>query len=150
MIDSGRHPVSDDTASVSEHRLQAATERFLPFGETLYLMMTIDGEANEAERDAIRGTMHMLSGGALPDHKLDDILANCATRAAEFGVEACLQHIGAHLASDRLERETAFTLAGAVALADNRLRDSESELLYEIAEWFGISRKRADELLGEL
>jgi len=132
----------------SAHR-QASINRFSPFAETLYLMMVIDDHTSDDELDAIRGAMHILTNGELGDSVLEDIFQRCAHRASEIGVENCLQGIGARLASDRLDRETAFSLAAAVALADGSLKDEESALMADIAEWFGISNKRAGELLSQ-
>ncbi len=129
---------------------QFLLERFYPFAETLYFMMMVDDLADPLELDAIRGAMRILSNGALGDNLLDDIFSRCRQRAQERGVEACLQEIGATLASDRLDRETAFTLAAAVALADHELLDAETALMLSIAEWFGISGKRAMALLDAL
>ena len=125
-------------------------ERFYPFAETLYFMMMVDELADPLELDAIRGAMRILTNGALCDNLLDDIFSRCQRRAAERGVDACLQEIGSTLASDRLDRETAFTLAAAVAMADHELLDAEKRLMLSIAEWFGISNKRAMALLDKV
>ena len=141
--DSAVAPEDDST------RTHAALQRFYPYAETLYLMMMIDEHADDAELDAIRGAMRILTNGSLSDGMLDDIFQRCAQRASQRGVENCLQEIGAQLATDRLDRETAFTLAAAMALADDQLHGSESALMLSIAEWFGISGKRAAALLAD-
>jgi hypothetical protein len=69
---------------------------------------------------------------------------------AEFGVNHCLRDIGVRLSADRLDRETAFTLAAAVALADRHLLEQESSLMLSIAEWYGVSGKRAMQLLQQV
>ena len=48
------------------------------------------------------------------------------------------------------EAEAAFSLAAAIALADDSVHESENEFINQLAEWFGISAKRADEILDAL
>ena len=67
----------------------------------------------------------------------------------EQGVGARLQAVGGRICADRTDRETAFTLAAAVALADNRLLDEESLLVGSIAEWYGISDRRCAQILQQ-
>ena len=145
-------PTADGAASYPEGdpRRDAAVERFYPFAEALYLVMMIDGDADASELDAIRGAMRILSNGLLPDGALDAIFQRCRERVAERGAAACLREVGARLAADRLDRETAFTLAAAVALADNELRAAESAVIDDICEWFGISGRRARALLQDV
>jgi tellurite resistance protein len=60
-----------------------------------------------------------------------------------------LQAIGNHICADRSDRETGFTLAAAVALADDKVVAEESSLLASIAEWFGLSSRRSREILQQ-
>lgn len=152
LVESGRlvpDPATSAVQPVGPDVQDAALERIYPFAETLYLVMMIDGEANDAELDAIQGAIRILSNGQLADSALDAIFEHCRERAAQRGAGACLQEIGTRLSSDRLDRETAFTLAAAVAMADDELRSAESALIGDICEWFGISSKRARVLLQE-
>lgn len=152
LVESGQYsrPSVSDSAGAGRESDNFLLERFYPFAETLYFMMMVDDLADPLELDAIRGAMRILTNGALVDSLLDDIFSRCHRRAAERGVDACLQETGATLASDRLDRETAFTLAAAVALADHELLDAETRLMLSIAEWFGISDKRARALLDKI
>jgi len=145
LIDQGRSPKAP-TDTPTSHR-QAAMERFAPFAETMYLMMIIDGDRDESELAAISGALHILSDGRLDDVALEELLALCATRADEYGIEGRLQFVGAGLAMDPLDRETAFSLAAAVAIADEILEEGESNLMDSIAEWYGISSRRRREIL---
>jgi tellurite resistance protein len=129
---------------------QAVLERFTPFAETMYLMMLIDGHADSVELDAIRGAMQILTDGTLDNEVLNGVFKRCAKKAEEYGVEGRLQFIGAHLSTDRVDRETAFSLAAAVAIADNKLEEVEIALMESIAEWYGISSKRCKEILQDL
>ncbi len=140
----------EPAARLPEAYQQAVLERFAPFAETMFLMMQIDGHTDGAELEAIRGAMKVLTDGALGHAVLDDIFDQSAREVARQGVEARLQAVGARLSVDRADRETAFSLAAAVALADNRLEDVELTLIGSIAEWYGISGKRSREILEDL
>ena len=142
---------ADGTATKNiDARSQASINRVSPFAETMYLMMMADGDASESERDAIRGALQVLTHGLLDRSVLDDILKRCEVEAREQGVEARLQAIGARLCGDRLDRETAFTLAAAVAMADDQVVEQESLLVESIAEWYGISARRCTDILQQL
>ena len=129
---------------------QAVLERFAPFAETMYLMMLIDGHAANAELDAIHGAMQIMTDNTLDHETLSEIFKRCAKEVDEYGVEGRLQFVGARLSADRVDRETAFSLAAAVAIADNELEEVEVTLMDSIAEWYGISSKRCKEILQEL
>lgn len=137
-------------AEVSTPYQQAVLERFAPFAETMYLMMLIDKHADSVELDAITGAMQILTDGALNSDDLNDIFKRSARETKAHGVEGRLQFIGAKLSADRVDRETAFSLAAAMAIADNKLERVEVSLMESIAEWYGISSKRCHELLQDL
>ena len=141
---------TDPCADMPEHYHQAVLERFSPFAETMYLMMLIDGHAASAELDAIRGAMQILTDSTLNNDALNEIFELCAQEADMYGVEGRLQFVGARLSADRVDRETAFSLAAAVAMADNTIKEVEITLMGSIAEWYGISNKRCKEILQEL
>lgn len=153
LLDSGQLepqvPAADQVEAGST-RERAALSRFTPFAETMYLMMMVDGDQDGSELDSIRGAMRILTNDSLGDDVLEGIFRHCGRNVAEFGVTQCLRDIGARLSADRLDRETAFTLAAAIALADRQLRSQESGLMHSIAEWYGISGKRALQLLQQV
>jgi uncharacterized tellurite resistance protein B-like protein len=132
-----------------ESMSQASEHRVSPFVETMYLMMTSDGEMDATEYDVIRGALKVLTHGLLDESALERILTNCETQAREQGVEARLQAVGSRICGNRADRETAFTLAAAVALADDRLLDEELRLVGSIAEWYGISERRCAQILQQ-
>jgi len=150
LIQSGQVAMRGNSTKATEARSSAALERFSPFAETMYLMMMIDGDADKSELDVIRGAINILTDGLLGSDSLDKIFKRCAEVAANHGVEQRLQHIGAHLSADKLDRETAFTLAAAVAIADNEVAEEEAELVRLIAEWYGISDSRCEEILQQI
>ncbi|WP_165954363.1 TerB family tellurite resistance protein [Seongchinamella unica] len=129
---------------------QDLLERFTPFAETMFLVAIVDGHEDPAELDALRGAMHMLTANQLPADALVDVYQRCKHDLAQIGLQQYLERIGSQLAGDRMDRETAFTLAAAVALADEQVHGAELELMSEIAGYFGISSKAAKTLLAEI
>jgi hypothetical protein len=143
-------PDSDAAGSGRAPHWQDLLERFTPFAETMFLVAIVDDHEDPAELDALRGAMHMLTADQLPGDALIDIYQRCKHDLAQLGLRPYLERIGSQLAGDRMDRETAFTLGAAVALADDRVLGSELELMSEIAECFGISNRAARVLLSEL
>ncbi|PCH52229.1 MAG: hypothetical protein COC20_03960 [Cellvibrionales bacterium] len=137
-------------AKLEGDRLQAVIDRVSPFAETMCLTMLADGEVAELERETIRGALQVLTDGALGQEILDDMLQRCEAVANEQGVEYRLQAIGAQLCASRQDREMAFTLAAAVAVADNEVAEEESSLVECIAEWYGVSSKRCQQILEQV
>lgn len=152
LLASGRadEKVLESAAASTEDRVQASVNRAAPFIETMYLVMVADGQADAAERDAIMGALSMLTHGFLDRTALDTILAQSEAAVAQSGVEARLQMIGARVGASRQDREIAFTLAAAVAMADEQVAGQEHALVQSIAEWYGLSGKRCRELLQQL
>lgn len=128
---------------------EASIKRVTPFVETMYLMMTADGLHDDDENAAIRGAMRTLTHGLLDEADLEQLLQACAELVSTQGIEARLQAIGNRICADRADRETGFTLAAAVALADENVAAEESTLLASIAEWFGLSSRRSQEILQQ-
>ncbi len=128
---------------------QATLERVLPMLETLYLIMVADLETSDAERATLRGAIKTLTSATLGDDVLDDLLDGFEERLAEQGREARLHQIGALLCADPADAEIAFSLAAAVALADDRVDSEERRLVEDMAESFGISSKRAASILED-
>ena len=150
LIQSGQVAVQSNVTVTTEARSSAALKRFAPFAETMYLMMMVDGDADKLELDVIRGAISILTDGLLGNESLDEIFCRCAEVATNHGVEQRLQSIGAHLSADKMDRETAFTLAAAVAIADNEVAEEEAALVRLIAEWYGISERRCEEILQHI
>lgn len=127
----------------------ASLRRVEPFLETMYLVMMADGRSDGAERAAIRGALRILTQDLIDAESLDALLGDFGVRLRAHGRELRLQAIGSQLCATRRDRETALTLAAAVALADDAVSGEEGELVSSIAEWFGVSRRRCLELLAQ-
>jgi uncharacterized tellurite resistance protein B-like protein len=151
LVESGRlqAPVDLQGDRPATRGRLAALDRVAPFVETMHLMMMVDGKGDKAEQEAIRGAMRVLTHGLLDDAELGELTQHIEQQVRDQGIEARLQAIGSRLCADRLDRETAFSLAAAMALADGRVVTEESLLVASIAEWFGVSGKRCREILQE-
>ncbi len=127
----------------------ASMARIEPFLETMFLMMMADGGAEKRECLAIKNAMDLLTNGLLRQADFEMMLERFTARLTTIDPHSRLQIIGNHMSADKQDREAAFRLAAAVALADDTVATEEMDTLCVIAEWFGISDKRARVLLNE-
>jgi hypothetical protein len=128
----------------------ALLRRVAPYLELLYLMMLSDGRSGEAERRLLWGAARTLSGDRLTRASFDATVEGFDNLRVAEGIEARLDAISGWLVTDRLGAEAAFTLAGAMAVADREVAPNERDLLAELGERLGISSARAAELLGNV
>ncbi len=131
-----------------DSRQQASIARVSPFAETMFIMMMADGEAEEPELIAIKGALRILTDGLIGDDKLESLIQSFQDNISDCTPLQRLQVLGAQFNADRNEREIAFSLAAAVAAADDDFEAEELELMAQIAEWFGISDRRREAILG--
>lgn len=127
-----------------------ALERVDPFAETMYLMMAADGVLDESELDAIRGAIRGLCGDVLRSGTIAAMMRTYESRLQAEGRDGRLEAIAELLSQIPVEAETAFSLAAAVALADDSVADEENQFINQVAEWFGIGKDRAEAILDEL
>jgi len=112
--------------------------------------MSADGTLAEVERDTVRGAIRGLTDDMLRSGTISVMLEGYEKRLAESGRDARLHEIAEELAEDPKEAEAAFSLAAAVALADDHVSDEENVFINQLAEWFGITAERAAEILDQL
>jgi hypothetical protein len=127
-----------------------ALSRVDPLAEAMFLMMAADGEVVAEEQDVIRGAVRGLTSDVLHRGTINVMLETYARRLAAEGRDARLWQISEQLMETPAEAEAAFTLAAAVALADDYVADEETALIHQLAEWFRLSEDRAQELLEQL
>ena len=127
-----------------------ALNRVDPLAETMFLMMAADGKVTDTERDAVRGAIRGLSDNLLRSGTINVMIENYEKRLVEQGKDERLREIAEEIAEEPSEAEGAFALAAAIALADDEVADEENALINQLAEWFGISEDRADEILDQL
>ena len=158
MLESGRRPsvvVSPAYETLARAGLLSMEEttaltRVEPLAETMFLMVAADGSFAEQERDSLRGAVRGLSDNLLRTGTINVMLENFEKRLQDHGRDERLREIAEELAEHPSDAESAFTLAAAVALADDEVHDEEQAFINQLAEWLGISAERAGELLDQL
>jgi len=158
LLQSGRRPsliVSPAYETLARSGLlspeeAAAIDRIDPLAETMYLMMTADGTIADAEKDALRGAIRGLADNLIRSGTLNVMLESFEAKLLEHGRDARLHEIAETLSESPHEAEGAFSLAAAIALADDAVHEKENEFINQLAEWFGITDKRASQILDEL
>lgn len=158
MLESGRRPsvvVSPAYETLARAGLlsmeeSAALSRVEPLAETMFLMVAADGSIADQERDALRGAVRGLADNLLRTGTINVMLENFEKRLQDHGRDERLREIAEELAEHPSDAESAFTLAAAVALADDEVHDEEQAFINQLAEWLGISAERAGELLDQL
>lgn len=124
----------------------AIVRRIAPFAEVMYLVIAADDVIEPAERSALLSALDILCDGAVDTDALAALLARIE---ADGGgdPEHRLAAATARLGTDRENRETAFLLAAAVALADDELEPREARVMSWARTYLGISERRLAALL---
>jgi tellurite resistance protein len=158
LLESGRRP-STVMSSAYEALTRAellspeelvALSRVDPLAEAMFLMMSVDGHVAKAEKDAVRGAIRGLTNNVLRTGTINVMLERYAERLSEQGRDLRLHDIAEELGNEPAEAEGAFALAAAVALADDEVQEAENEFINQLADWFGITEQRANQILDQL
>jgi len=136
--------------SAGERQKEAVLRRADPFAETMYLVMIADGKPADVERKALIAAIGILTNSTLGSQDIESMFARFDANADRNGAEARLAQIGSRVCVDPDDRETAFSLAAVVALADEEVLAHENQALGWIRQYFGISQHRAASILGSL
>ncbi|MDB4986325.1 MAG: hypothetical protein JWN04_1503, partial [Myxococcaceae bacterium] len=128
----------------------AVVQRVSPLCEVLYLLLIADGRQDASELEVLRGAVRALTDNALRSAEIDDMLALYAARLENQSREQRLEQITAQLSFDRSDAEATFTLAAAMAIADDQPDLREQAMLGELRELLGIAPARAATLLGDV
>ena len=124
--------------------------RFGALFETMYLMVVADGDVAAAEREVLRGAMRTLTANSIRTAQIDAMFDACKENLAGSSVAGRIADIAPILKNDKVLLEAAFSLAAAIAFADEDIHDSENDLINDLAEAFDIDSDRADVLLNEI
>lgn len=141
---------NDVAESAPESQKEAVLRRADPFAETMYLVMIADGEPADIERKALVAAIAILTNGLLEPKDIESMLARFEEIADRNGTEARLMQLGSRICVDPDDRETAFSLAAVVALADEEVDVRENRALKWIRQYYGISERRAADILGDI
>jgi hypothetical protein len=123
-----------------------AVSRIDPITETMFLMMAADGRITSEEVDVIWGAVRSLTNNQLRSGTIKVMLELYSEQLKRDGWKARLKAVTEQLAGRTRDRDVAFALAAAVALADLEVSIEENELVNRLAESFEISDERCLEL----
>ena len=128
----------------------AVLRRVEPFAETMFIVMVADDHAATSEKQALGAAVGILTDGLVGPDGVRELIDRFRDNLTTFGAESRLARIGASFGADRDDREIAFTLAAAMALADDEVAISENRTLAWVREYFGISDQRALALIESI
>ena len=126
-----------------------AKRRFEALFEVMYLMVTADQNVADVEREVLRGAVRGLTEHAVRTKHIEKLFEQCAELAKQ-GVRTRLAAVAPILKEDPALVDAAFSLAAALAFADQEIQDSENELINDLADALGLDAARADDLLNQL
>ena len=136
LLESKHRPAEEQVGRESNRALNSAIMRRIePFAETMYLVMVADEQTDSTELAALTAALHILAGGQIDDTEFSTLLAQFSGTALRVGVEARIAQLGSLLSADREDRETAFTLAAVIALADGSVEREENNILELVREY---------------
>lgn len=141
-------PAGEQSPAAPALTADAVLRRIDPFAELMYVVIAADSVIEPLERQALLSALDILSDGAVPRAQLEALLegfGNSDGRTAEGRIAEAAARIGA----DREDRETAFLLAAAVALADDDFQRHEQDVMEWVRGYLGISERRVEALLAE-
>jgi tellurite resistance protein len=116
----------------------------------MFLMIAADGNVADEEREVLRGAVRGLTDNAVRSAHIEKLFEGCQKSLEADGRDARLEAIAPILKEDPALTEAAFSLAAAIAFADDEIQDEENELINHLAEILGLEGERADELLNQL
>lgn len=127
-----------------------AKRRFEALFESMFLMISADGSVADEEREVLRGAVRGLTDNAVRSAHIEKLFEACQKSLEADGRDKRLDAIAPILKEDPALTEAAFSLAAAIAFADDEIQDEENELINQLAEILGLEGERADELLNQL
>jgi tellurite resistance protein len=141
-------PPSAGPVTFKPEQLELA-RRVRPFAEAMYLVVAVDSNVGDRERDLLRGALRTLTDNMLSSAVLDTMMREFESARGREGIEQRLDAIASALYWDPFDAELALELAIAAAEVDGRLDAREQSILKALAERLGISERHVDELLHE-
>jgi tellurite resistance protein len=124
--------------------------RFDALCEAMYLMASADGKVAPEEEDTLRGAIRELSEGNVRSQHIRSMMEGAQSRLAKEGVDARIKAVAEKLGEDEASADAAFVLAAAVAFADDKIEDSENDVLNSLADALGMDADHAEKLLDEM
>lgn len=126
-----------------------ALDRIGPPAEAMFLVIAADEQVTDTELAALRGAIRGLTGDILSDEIVQVLIEKFALKLHDQGRAARLTEI-AKATLESGEAMNTFALAAAVALADNQVTTTESDLIVELKSYFQLSDAEVAKVLGQL
>jgi uncharacterized tellurite resistance protein B-like protein len=142
------HSAADESLVSSPATIEAILRRIRPFAEIMYLVMATDGDVDAAERKTLLSALEVLCDKIVPPVQLETLLDEFR-QGGGIEEEDRIQMAAARIGAEKQDREMAFLLAAAIAVADHRLEEVERTTMQWVREYLGISDRRMNELLAE-
>jgi uncharacterized membrane protein YebE (DUF533 family) len=134
-------PVHEQPAANAMYR------RLRPIAEAMYLVMAADTQIVQAERDALRGALRILTEGNLSSSAMEAMLSEFRASLARDGLEQRLDDVASELYGDADDIELALALVAAAAMADGAIGDQERSTVQALAERLDVPAQRLRELM---
>jgi tellurite resistance protein len=115
----------------------------------MYLMVVVDGEVADVEREVLRGAVRGLTDNQVRTAHIEKLFERM-NELVKQGVNQRIAAIAPILKEDPALTEAAFSLASAIAFADSEIKDEENDLINNLAEALELDPERAEELLNQL
>jgi len=122
--------------------------RLEPFAELMYVVIAADAVVGAEERHAVITALEILSDGAVGRDALERLVTQFESDGG-VSAEGRIASAAAKIGSERDDRETAFLLTAAVALADDEFEAREERAMTWVRGYLGISERRMSALLGD-
>lgn len=129
----------------SQELASAGTEELLAIIEILFLVAQADGVFSPEERQTFLEHVHALSQDKLETPELSNLMDRWGTLEA-LDVSERLEQLAALLPSET-SRQRAYALAWGLAATDGQIMESESVLLFQLAEALGLSEDECEEIV---
>lgn len=117
--------------------------------EAMFLVIAADEQVTDTELSALRGAIRGLTGDVLSDDIVQVMIETFALRLHDEGRKKRLAAVASGM-SEKAEAINTFSLCAAVALADEQVAESESELIQELQAVFGLTQEDVNMVLGQL
>jgi uncharacterized tellurite resistance protein B-like protein len=134
-------PGQEFIAGLTDEALEALVE-------TMVLVVYADGVLSASERERFASGLGLLTSGRLAGAGAEELLARVAAGVAARGREASLAAIKRRL-PDARSRLVALVLATDMAAADGTVRETERQLVLELAHELEIPAAEAQQLLTD-
>lgn len=141
-------PLPDATNSTGSS--DSMVRRVEPFAEIMYLVTAADGHLADREFAALTAALRVLTDDRIGAETIGTMLQGFEQTSAAGSSTARLTYLGARLGMEREDREMAFLLAAAIALADDHVAVEESAIMQELRDALGISERRMRALLDDM